>query len=142
MKKCPYSSWLTKNKIWASIPLRLVLAAVFMVHGWQKLTGLEGTAGFFGSIGIPLAGTMALVVGIIEFGGGLAVLLGLGTRYVASLLAIVMIVASLKVHLPNGFFLSAGGYEFTLTLLGAAIALAFLGAGPLSLDSKWCKDAK
>ncbi len=82
-------------------------------------------------VGIPLPSVAAVVVTAVELLGALALLLGLGTRVAAALLAIDMLVAILAVRLSAGFL---GGYEYELTLLGAAASLAFLGAGPLSLD--------
>ncbi len=115
--------------------LRVVVGIVFAAHGWQKLTGfgLEGTAGFFGSLGVPLPQVAAVVVIALELLGGIALILGLGTRYVAPLLAFNMLVAMLLVHLPAGFFLPEG-VEFVLTLMAASVALALTGSGAYALD--------
>jgi putative oxidoreductase len=75
----------------------------------------------------------AVVLTAAEFLGGLALVLGLFTRWAAILLAFVMLVAVLVVHLQAGFFLP-DGYEFALTLLGANVALALLGSGEASVD--------
>jgi putative oxidoreductase len=117
---------------WGLVPLRLVVGLVFMVHGAQKLFvfGLGGAAGFMAKVGIPLPFLAAVVVTAVELLGGLALILGLGTRLAAALLAFDMLVAILVVKLSAGF---VGGYEFELTLLGASLSLALLGAGPVSL---------
>ena len=67
---------------WGVVPLRAVVGVVFVVHGTQKLFGfgLAGTAGFLGSLGIPLPTVAAAVVIAVELLGGLALLLGAGTR--------------------------------------------------------------
>ncbi|HEU4325954.1 MAG TPA: DoxX family protein [Roseiflexaceae bacterium] len=115
--------------------LRIVVGIVFAAHGWQKLGGgVEGTAGFFGSLGIPLPQVAAVVVIALELLGGIALILGLGTRYVAALLAFNMLVAMLLVHLSNGFFAGDGGVEFVLTLMAACVTLALTGAGAYALD--------
>lgn len=105
------------------------------VHGGQKLFvfGFGGVAGFMGQVGIPAPMLAAVVATAVEFLGGLALLLGLFTRWTAILLAIEMLVAILVVHLKAGFFLP-DGYEFALTLLGATVALALLGSGEASLE--------
>lgn len=119
------------------LPLRIALGLVFIYHGYLKLfTGNfpGGTAGFFTSLGIPLATFFAIIVSILEFFGGIALLVGLMTRWTSLLLAVNMLVALLLVHLPNGFSVSKGGVEFVLVLLGGVLTLALLGAGKYSLD--------
>ena len=127
-------------KEYASLPLRIVLGIIFIVHGYMKLFGgIEGTTGFFTNIGIPLAGFFAYVVAIVEFFGGIALILGIFVKIASSLLAVDMVVAILVVHLSKGFLISNGGYEFTLVLLGGLIALILLGAGELSLQKVFKK---
>ncbi|MEW6722767.1 MAG: DoxX family protein [Candidatus Micrarchaeota archaeon] len=108
--------------------IRLGLA-MFMFHGFQKLTGLEGTAGFFANVGIPLAGVMAVVVGMVEFFGGLAMLLGVATRLSGALLTIVMLVAIISVKLKNGW----PAFELDLAFLTMALGIALAGPGKFSL---------
>lgn len=128
------------NTGWAPLPLRLVLGIVFAAHGAQKLLvhGVGGTAAMLGGLGVPLPTLAAAVLIALELGGGLALILGLGTRVVASLLAIDMLVAMLAVHAPHGFFLPRG-IEFVLTLLGGTLTLVGTGPGALSLDALWAK---
>jgi len=117
------------------LPLRLVLGLVFVAHGAQKLfgCGLAGTAGFLGSLGIPLPAVAAAGLITVELLGGVALILGAWTRIVAALLAADMLVAILTVHLRAGFFVP-DGVEFVLTLLGGCLTLVGLGAGPCSVD--------
>jgi len=123
---------------WGLLVLRVIVGLVFAVHGAQKLLlfGINGTAGFLGSLGIPLPEVAAIVVILVELVGGLALLIGLGTRYVAALLAVNMAVALLTVHLPNGFFVDGGGFEFVLVLLAATIFFALHGGGSLAVDRR------
>ncbi len=110
--------------------LRLFVGAVFLTYGSLKLFGgLEGFAGSLAQTGVPLPQIMAPVVAAVEFLGGVAILLGLGTRLAALLLTGVMIVAMITVTLPKGF---AGGYDINLALLGGLLALLLAGPGKLS----------
>ena len=116
--------------------LRLITGAVFIAHGAQKLFvyGFDGVAGGFAQMGVPFPGIMGPLVGGIEFFGGLALVTGLLTRIAGVGLTAVMLGAMAFVHLPNGFFLP-NGYEFVLSLAGAALTLAITGAGRFSLDA-------
>lgn len=138
--------------------LRLALAAVFAAHGAQKLFGAWGggglpeTAAFLSSLGLerPLASVagadrastfLAAVIGGLEFGGGLLLIPGVFTRWIAGALAVEMLIAAYKVHLPNGFFLNwtsapglGHGVEMSLVVIGGLVCLLFTGAGALSID--------
>lgn len=115
----------------AILLLRIGVGIIFIVSGWGKLTGIEGTQGFFGNIGIPLPGLMAWIVAIVEFFGGIMVLLGAYIRIPALLLACVMLVALLTTKL-GGEFSSA---RLDMMLLLTNLALFILGSGVYSVDN-------
>lgn len=128
---------------WATLILRVVVGVVFAVHGGQKLflMGFDGVAGFFGMIGIPMSFLAAVFVTLLELVGGIALILGIGTRYVSALLVVNMLVAMFAFHMPNGFFVADNGYELVLTLAAAALYFALTGAGSFSLDARLTKSA-
>ncbi|ULH14529.1 DoxX family protein [Deinococcus sp. KNUC1210] len=115
--------------------LRVIVAIIFLVHGYQKffLLGLGNTGTFFGSVGIPLPQEAALLVAALEILGGLLILLGVLTRLMAFLLIFDPLVAMFTVHLPKGFFASDGGYEFVLLLVMCCVVLVISGPGRYAL---------
>jgi putative oxidoreductase len=115
--------------------LRIVLGISFFVHGLVKFQGGIGNiVGWFDSIGIP--GFLAYVVGAVELAGGIALILGLGTRIVSALLTLVMVGAILKAKLAIGFLGTAemAGYELDLAFLVIALFLAVNGSKLWSVD--------
>lgn len=110
--------------------LRLFVGVVFLVYGSLKLFG--GLLSFkllLIQAGVPFARITASVVAAVEFLGGVAIILGLGTRTAAILLAIVMVVAMATMTLKAGF---AGGYDINLALLGGLLALLLAGPGKIA----------
>ena len=116
--------------------LRVIVGAVFLAHGAQKLFvfGFGGVIGAFEGMGVPLAGIAGPTVALVEFFSGLALIAGLFTRVAASGIAAIMLGAALLVHAPAGFFLPDGA-EFVLTLFGVVVALVIAGPGALSIDA-------
>lgn len=129
----------------SALPLRLIAGIIFTAHGAQKLFawfggyGLEGTGQWMESIGLSPGYFMALMAGSAEFFGGLLLIVGLLTRPTSLVLAVTMLVAIFTVHIDNGLFMSANGYEFGLALFAMSVSLIFSGAGKLSLDNAIAK---
>ncbi|WNS81465.1 DoxX family protein [Domibacillus sp. DTU_2020_1001157_1_SI_ALB_TIR_016] len=112
--------------------LRLVLGFTFFMHGLDKWRGgIDGTAGFFESVGIP--GFMAYVVAGIELVGGILLMLGLGVRVLSILFAVILIGAIFTVKLSAGFL---GGLELDIVLLAMSVHLALAGSSRYALDSR------
>ncbi|MPQ26861.1 DoxX family protein [Bacillus paralicheniformis] len=115
--------------------LRLVTGLTFLLHGLSKFQGgIENIVGFFSSVGIP--GFLAYIVAIIELAGGALMILGLGTRVIGVLFAIVMLGAIFTVKLSAGFVGTDGGagYDLDVTLLAMSVYLGLSGSRMLSLD--------
>ncbi|HWO70877.1 MAG TPA: DoxX family protein [Actinomycetota bacterium] len=120
--------------------LRVVVGALFVGHGTQKLFGwfgghgLDGTGAWMESLGFRRGRFWAGVAGLAESLGGLLLALGFLTPLAAAAIIGVMTTAVLAVHLRNGVWNSNGGYELPLVYATAATALAFTGPGAYSLD--------
>ena len=124
-----------------ALPLLRVTTGLLLVpHGAQKLFGafggygLAATGQFFAAkLGLPTS--FALLAGLVEFVGGLALAVGLLTRPVAAMVAVLMAVAVLTVHLPAGFFWTDGGFEYPLMWAIVAVVFAVRGGGRYSVDA-------
>jgi putative oxidoreductase len=120
---------------------RLILGALMVGHGAQKLFGwfggygIAGTAGFFEQLGFRPGRLFVITASLSEVVSGILVALGLFGPVGPALLLSVMIVAAISVHWKNGLFATANGIEVPLLYATAAVALAFTGPGPFSLDS-------
>ena len=123
-----------KNEIGALI-LRITLGAIFFIHGVVKFQGgIENTAGWFESLGLP--GATAYGVALLEIIGGILLIIGLATRLVAALFALLMIGATVKVKLAIGFLGNGqmAGYELDLAFLAIAVYLVINGSKLFSLS--------
>lgn len=123
-----------KHEVGALI-LRVSLGVLFFIHGLVKFQGgIDNIVGWFESIGLP--GFMAYGVALVELIGGIALVIGLGTRLVSALLAILMIGATLKVKLAVGLLGNGqmAGYELDLAFLAMAVYLLINGSKLLSVS--------
>jgi putative oxidoreductase len=113
--------------------LRVAVATIFIKHGAQKLFvyGFAGVTGAFTQMGVPFPGLMGPFIGLLEFFGGIALVIGLLTRLIALGLACDMLAAILLVQLKNGF----SHYELEFLLLGSSLALFLTGGGEFSVDA-------
>ena len=122
---------LNKQKFidFAPLPLRIIAGTGFMAHGLPKLIDITNSQNSFVNMGLPPE--LAIVIGLLEFIGGLAILLGVLTRISAILLTIDMIGAIFTVKLSKGFI---GGFELDLLYLAIMISLILTGPGSLSIE--------
>ena len=120
--------------------LRGVVGPLFVGHGTQKLFGWfdghgpDGTAGFFESLGLRPGKRHATAAGVAETAGGALLTLGALTPVASALLSGAMLTAIRKVHIQNGPWVTANGYEYNLTLVALTAALAETGPGRPSVD--------
>lgn len=115
---------------------RLAVGIVFIVHGWQKISaGIAGTAEGFGAMGLPMPEAAAVLAMVIEFGGGIALVLGVLLPVAGVLLAAQMAAAYATAHVGQPLVSADGGpaFELLLVLGAAALALGFNG-GRIALD--------
>lgn len=127
---------MSNKNTWGPLIARLAVGIIMIIHGAGKLFAIGPVAlpipkftDFLAMQGLPAASLLAWLVAIVEFGGGILVLIGLLTRYAALALAIDMLVATIVVHLPNGYT----DAELTFVLFLVSLSLVASGAGKLSV---------
>src|SRR5271170_4518039 len=125
---------LEKN-IWLPVLLaRLAMAGEFVPSGWGKLNGLPKLTAYFVELGVPMPGVNAAATATTEFVGGLMILLGLGTRFAATALSVVMMVAIATTKLKEAHTLGDFFYASEPCYLVIFVWLVFQGGGKASLD--------
>lgn len=115
--------------------LRVILGFTFFIHGLVKFQGgIENIAGWFESIGLP--GFLAYAVALLEMVGGIALVIGLGSRVISALFVLLMLGATFKVKLAGGFLGNGqgAGYELDLALLAMALVIAINDSKLFALD--------
>jgi putative oxidoreductase len=137
---------------WSLTLLRLALGVVMFPHGLQKTLGWFGGAGFQGTMGFFTQGGIPTVFAFLaicaEFLGGLGLIVGFLSRIAAFGIICVMMVAVIRVHLANGFFMNwAGnqkgeGFEFHVLAIAIGLAILIRGAGAFSVDNAITKSRR
>lgn len=115
---------------------RVLLSIIFILAGYAKLTAIAGTAGWFGSIGLPFPTVTTVVVGAVELVAGIAVLVGYQTRIAAIVLGLFTLAATAIAHTDFADQVQMMFLQKNLAIAGGLFVLAAAGAGALSLDSR------
>lgn len=151
-----YNAALTKLGPFAPIFLRLIVGFGFMEHGYAKLAkGPEHFIGILHDIGMPFAGLLGWSTIIIECVGGAAILVGAFVTIISIPMIVILIVATITVHWPNGFssiklqtFIDGRaqfgqpGYETDLLYLACILVLMVGGSGPFAIDNAFYRYLK
>ena len=112
---------------------RVGLSLVFIISGWGKIAGYAATQGYMESMGVP--GVLLPLVIALELGGGLAILAGMYTRWIAVALALFSIVSALIFHSNLADQMQAIMFWKNFAIAGGFLLLAASGPGALSLDA-------
>lgn len=113
------------------LAVRVVAGVIFTAHGAQKLLGVFGGSGLEKTV--EMMGVMGYPVTIGEFFGGIGLIVGFLTRFSAASLIVIMFGAIAMVHGKNGFFMSSGGFEYNLALIGLLFPTLIAGSGRYSV---------
>jgi putative oxidoreductase len=120
---------------------RILLALMFVVSGFGKLTHIAGTAGFIASAGLPAASALAVLVGLLEVVAGIALIIGFRARWAALALGLFTLLASVIFHAywsapADQAYVQQLMFMKNLAVAGGMFFVAALGAGPFSLDAR------
>ncbi len=120
---------------------RLLLAALFLPAGIGKITGFAGTVGYISSVGLPLPEVGAALALTVEIVGGIALIIGLGTRPAAFILALFTLVASFFFHNYWGVpadqqMMQQLLFYKNIAVVGGLLTVAAWGAGAWSVDAR------
>lgn len=122
---------LQKISTFAPLPIRIIAGIAFILHGLPKFENLQGTQGFFASIGLPAE--LALLIGLLEVIGGILLIVGLVTR-ITSILFIIETIGIILILKTGNSFTGEGGYEIEILLMFISISLLLSGPGRVSIE--------
>lgn len=125
-------------KLYGPLLGRSLLALIFIIAGYHKMTGFEETAGYMASKGLPFTEVLLVLTIIIELGGGLLILVGLQARWAATVIFLFLIPVTVIFH---PVWVDAGQFNSffkNLAIMGGMIYIMVFGPGPYSLGGSHC----
>jgi putative oxidoreductase len=127
-------------KTYGPLAGRILLALIFVISGYNKLVGFDGTVGYIASKGLPLPQLAAAAAIAIELIGGILLVIGWQTRWAATAIFLFLIPTTLIFH---PFWAVAAGKQMemiqfmkNLCIMGGMLYVMAFGAGPLSVDNR------
>ncbi|GAB2177843.1 DoxX family protein [Dongia sp. agr-C8] len=114
----------------------LIAVGLFIPAGFAKITGFQGSVEYAASAGMPLPALAIAAAIAIEFGGGLLLLVGYKTRWVAAAMALFSVVAAVFFHRDFADMGQMINFQKNLAIAGGLLVFVYFGAGPLSLDNR------
>ena len=121
---------------------RILLSVIFIIAGAKKIFGFAGTAGYMASKGLPMTEVLLVLTIIIEFGGGLMILLGWQARWAATAIFLFLIPVTLIFHPAWADAAEFNAFFKNLAIMGGMIYIMVHGSGPLSLGRDHCPENK
>jgi putative oxidoreductase len=123
----------------AALVGRVLLALMFVVAGYGKITGYDGTAGYMTAAGLPMVGVLLPLTILVELGGGIALVIGWKARWAAAALAAFTVLASLTFHnfwsmKPDEVMVNTLFFYKNVAVVGGLLMVSAFGPGRISVD--------
>jgi len=131
----------TKVQDSAALVGRILLALIFIISGYGKITGYAGTAGYMASKGLPMVGLLLPLTILVELGGSLLIVLGWKARWAAAVIFLFLIPVTLVFHNPAGLDAAQAQQQMinllkNISIMGGMLGLFAFGPGGFSFDAK------
>ena len=125
----------------AALVGRILVALIFIISGFGKITGYAGTAGYMASKGMPMVDVLLPLTILVELGGGLLIAIGWNARWAAAVTFLFLIPVTLVFHNPAGLAPDEAQQQMihllkNVSIMGGMLGLFAFGPGGFSLDAK------
>ena len=127
-------------KTYGPLAGRILLALIFVISGYSKIVGFDGTVGYIASKGLPLPQLAAVAAIVVELGAGILLVIGWQTRWAATALFLFLIPTTLIFHpfwaVTTGKQMETIQFMKNLCIMGGMLYVMAFGAGPFSVDNR------